>query len=437
MKLRVLAFALAILAFFIFVGSPFQQAAQAVAVVDDAIIAILIAALAAIGITFVTTGAYATVQEYVESLFIDYANDHNTTPSMLLAGTQSGTDKLGRLILNNRFVVLISSFASWLRSTLNLVDNESLTLQSIGNAVGGMVVYETPLYIYRDVTGASHLCYVHCTIDGATATDIFGIYTDDPDTQAYITKSDYRNTQTVKWTFYDVQTGSVITERYWNNWGQLIGGYNISPWFVLTLSYGNNIRPINGINAYSQEYIGYILSRNTDVDFNPTGIRIDTGDIAIPLDDDNYNDGDGAIIDTGAEWGSSYGDVIEGIEDGFSDSETLDPSITYEGEQEVTDQIEDTQADSVSQSVSDYQVAGLTTVFPFCIPFDLYNFVACLAADPVAPSFTWRFYVPGICDEEIEIDLSEFDAAAQILRTMELLLFCVGLAFVTRKIIRG
>lgn len=82
-------------------------------------------------------------------------------------------------------------------------------------------------------------------------------------------------------------------------------------------------------------------------------------------------------------------------------------------------------------------VEGLAQVFPFCIPFDLYNFFAVLAAEPVAPSFDWRFYVPGLVDETITIDFSPFETAAQILRIMELLLFCVGLAFETRKIIRS
>lgn len=163
-----------------------------------------------------------------------------------------------------------------------------------------------------------------------------------------------------------------------------------------------------------------------------------TGIINPALDDDDYSPGDGAILDVGAAWGLEYDDITDVVIPGdYAGGNEGEAEITYTGEQEVSDQVESTSENTISKNPESYQTPGLQSVFPFCIPFDLYNFVACLAADPVAPSFTWRFYVPGICDEELEIDLSEFNTAAQILRTMELLAFCVGLAFVTRKIIRG
>lgn len=80
---------------------------------------------------------------------------------------------------------------------------------------------------------------------------------------------------------------------------------------------------------------------------------------------------------------------------------------------------------------------GLDSIFPFCIPFDIYHFFEALAADPVAPHFEWRMYVDGLVDYTFTIDLEQFNTVAQILRTMELLAFCVGLAFVTRSLIRG
>ena len=76
-------------------------------------------------------------------------------------------------------------------------------------------------------------------------------------------------------------------------------------------------------------------------------------------------------------------------------------------------------------------------VFPFCVPFDLIDFLSILSASPQAPKFTWRFYVPKVVDYNIEIDLSPFDSVAEIVRTMELLAFCIGLILLTRNIIRG
>lgn len=81
--------------------------------------------------------------------------------------------------------------------------------------------------------------------------------------------------------------------------------------------------------------------------------------------------------------------------------------------------------------------ADWRTLFPFCVPIDLIEFLGVLNAEPEAPVIRWRFYVPRVVDYEIEIDLSVFDGVAQIMRTMELLAFCIGLILLTRNIIRG
>ena len=79
----------------------------------------------------------------------------------------------------------------------------------------------------------------------------------------------------------------------------------------------------------------------------------------------------------------------------------------------------------------------LKQYFPFCIPFDLYAFFTCLNAEPVAPVIEWIIPLPGGKTYPFEIDLSAFDSVAQILHRMQLLLFCVGLAFKTRDLIKG
>lgn len=81
--------------------------------------------------------------------------------------------------------------------------------------------------------------------------------------------------------------------------------------------------------------------------------------------------------------------------------------------------------------------ADWQNLFPFCIPFDLIEFLGVLAADPVAPKFDWRIYAPNVVDYTLEIDLSPFNSVAKICRTMELLAFCIGLILITRNIIRG
>lgn len=79
----------------------------------------------------------------------------------------------------------------------------------------------------------------------------------------------------------------------------------------------------------------------------------------------------------------------------------------------------------------------LSNYFPFCIPFDLYDFFSCLNADPVAPVIQWELPLPGGSTYPIELDLSPFDSVAQLLRRLQLLLFIVGLAIKTRDLIKG
>lgn len=79
----------------------------------------------------------------------------------------------------------------------------------------------------------------------------------------------------------------------------------------------------------------------------------------------------------------------------------------------------------------------LSKVFPFCIPFDLYAFLACLNAEPVAPVIQWELALPGGGSYPMEIDLSPFESVAQVLRRLQLLLFIVGLAIKTRDLIKG
>lgn len=78
----------------------------------------------------------------------------------------------------------------------------------------------------------------------------------------------------------------------------------------------------------------------------------------------------------------------------------------------------------------------LKALFPFCIPFDIYDFLAALSADPVPPVFEFDLNL-GVATEPMKIDLSNWSDLAAIIRTLELGLFCVGLALKTRELIGG
>lgn len=88
-------------------------------------------------------------------------------------------------------------------------------------------------------------------------------------------------------------------------------------------------------------------------------------------------------------------------------------------------------------SQDDFKIADLETVFPFCIPWDLYYLLSALTADPVAPQFVWTFDFAGAGRHDFAVDLSPWEPVAQVVRIGETLLFCVGLALVSRDLIRG
>lgn len=76
----------------------------------------------------------------------------------------------------------------------------------------------------------------------------------------------------------------------------------------------------------------------------------------------------------------------------------------------------------------------LRDFFPFCIPFDLYDFITVLSAEPEAPVFHWEIPVPQLGQTfELEVDLSAWDDIALLFRNFELLAFIFGLAIITRE----
>lgn len=80
----------------------------------------------------------------------------------------------------------------------------------------------------------------------------------------------------------------------------------------------------------------------------------------------------------------------------------------------------------------------LTNIFPFCIPFDIYAALDLLDAEPVAPSYHFHLEWPYNIVIDFTLDLSPFNQVAAVARTMEILIFLIGLAVMTRSMfIRG
>jgi len=91
--------------------------------------------------------------------------------------------------------------------------------------------------------------------------------------------------------------------------------------------------------------------------------------------------------------------------------------------------------DGPVQDIKPYGL-DLKDYFPFCIPFDIYDFFSVLIAEPQAPQFHWELQDLSGNTYSIDVDLSPWDSFAAVFRRMQLLLFIVGLAAASRKFIK-
>ena len=90
---------------------------------------------------------------------------------------------------------------------------------------------------------------------------------------------------------------------------------------------------------------------------------------------------------------------------------------------------------AVPPGFDDMMLPGLKDFFPFCIPFDMYDMMAALCADPEAPKFTFATSFLGHV-YSVELDLSAWDTVAATVRYMVVAIYIVALAVATRKFIK-
>lgn len=323
--------------------SPFAASAKAVAIVDDAIIAIILAGLAAMGITFVVSGQYTNLNDFIGSELQEFANDSNTTMPELLQGTQSGTDKLGRLLINNRFLMLIETFGRWLIAKYNLVNNNHQIVVNSGLTYAGYTVYGGTLtvksadrnYDRYYLPEGVYAVFVH---NGANTGNDVSIYLISDLSYTALTAEWYYNNRLESESIRDI---NFVDNGYIQGFPVVDAKTNFA---LLTQRNGNTFNQFNSNFAvYDSEYLANTLeSDNLRVVDNPN-IAVDTDTILLPTDDSNYTEGDGAVIDLGADWGTTYTDITDDvIPDAFDNSKSADATITYEDAEVIEEAVEST-----------------------------------------------------------------------------------------------
>lgn len=171
-----------------------------------------------------------------------------------------------------------------------------------------------------------------------------------------------------------------------------------------------------------------------------SGLAVSIGsgvtDIAQGMADD-----DAVVIGVGAVPGISEGEIADFIADGIR-ADTLEPTATI------------TAMDVIDTPVQPYPDidglglpslgAALTSRFPFCIPWDFVDTVQLLAADPVAPDFSFdllpqriRDYCHITASTEVRFNMGDpkFSKVGVFCRWGSLISFCFGLAVLTKRMI--
>lgn len=117
----------------------------------------------------------------------------------------------------------------------------------------------------------------------------------------------------------------------------------------------------------------------------------------------------------------------------------VDPDPAPDYEPVIPDQPQYPDKEEVSSEdigeAGPYTTPNLKDKFPFCIPWDIKRIFTHLNSGRAAPRINWHWYIEGLIDYTFDIDFSIFNDVAQLLRTLELILFVMVLAVNTRKLI--
>lgn len=259
--------------------------------------------------------------------------------------------------------------------------------------------------------------------------------------------------------YYDHLENDGSKVRAWSNPLELIDG-------VLVLYEGIKVhfgeielglpdfanKPLNldGVQDYSDnilkhgiDHIGYVDPHTGSIDYDNQDttkpLTLDyPGSISYPvplpnsLDDSNVNVWDPTLPVVGT-WDDVNHKVIDKPSDYPLDVITDTPDDIPVDDIDKNPRVDDFKPDIKGKFFLDWH-----EIFPFCIPWDIYAIATMFKAEPKAPYYEFDLAdAIGLKSKKIVIDLSSFDKMAELLRTLEVLLFCVGLALITRSIIRG
>lgn len=369
----------------------------------------------------------------------------------------------GKLIIPSAAVAGIVSFLSDLKSKTGLSENMSTpkALGAVydGNYINPYVYYANnesgatkPNVVMMEVNSApvpGHICLVEQTIDGTRkicAYDETGVLR----ASQSLTESTYEgfgflmfsaeNSRT-RVNFYlgnDRHNGWAKPVTWSAPWNFIITDTNQSQTAIIPGAYTppqglNDLQSWEGTVANApdtnlDQLLEDIFDQSAAGTLDVSGQVVDTP--ADPVPTAAPTAAPGSIDDVIGQLGEMSG-TLEGVQEGVGEAVGQLEGIN-EGVGSISEALEVPTTSEAPAFKFD-----LTTLFPFCIPFDIYRFVTMFSASPVAPHVQIPFNIPAVgLQYTFDLDFSSFDSVASVLRSVELIAFCVGLAILTSKVIR-
>ena len=242
--------------------------------------------------------------------------------------------------------------------------------------------------------------------------------------------------------YYDYLEDSSIAE--WRGPGKSsgYGGIHISKiiWISEDASNSDGSITMEGMEPTSRPtifvepdiYVGDIPQKIQDGEDDPEKLNLPPIDPSRIFTNENAQlDDYTRIVNDFKDGKLTYDEFVEQYQ---HKSTSTDPSTPSEP---VVDPSDPTEPEDVGP-IGDYAL-DLTEFFPFCIPYDIKEFLSLLSAAPEAPVFEWDIVVKSWdWGFHVTVDLSPWNDVAALFRKLELLAFIVGLGFVTReKFLRG
>ena len=333
---KTFAVAFAIIFLMLAFAPPFSYDAHAVALLDDGIFMIIIAFLAACGITITASSSQSAI-EWVEDAVNAFCTNASKTWETIKSGFSFGVNKLGEILTNNAVLDFLSEFVNWVRSEYGFADNTDIQLVGPSVSFGVQLPVESSpsqatvsangfflvTYNRADYHVASNVSDVHIFVVQpssntnlrfyAVSTSSFDVYLSQ--TQGFNT---YTSSLDESYNLYSVRfhSFSVSSTTY------------IAPELVIYTSLDS---------AYGA-YLDY-LSAVGDASYVTAGV----GTMDIPFEGTDYDDDDGAIIGGFGTLGDSLQEILRRIRewlDAQSPANTVDPTLEVAPEADIANDMD-------------------------------------------------------------------------------------------------